>query len=196
MIASLRGRLVHKDATGVIVDCNGVGYGVAMSLSSLSRLGAEGSDVEMLVYTQLTQDALRLYGFVDDDERKTFSILIGTKGVGPRLGLAILSTMSPGELADVIGAGDKAMLTRIPGVGNKTAERLLLELKDRLTARDVRHASPTGAPAHGELVSALTNLGFKQGEADDVARLTLEAHPGETDTASLVRLALRSTTGV
>ncbi|MEE8410797.1 MAG: Holliday junction branch migration protein RuvA [Myxococcota bacterium] len=196
MIASLRGRLAHKDAEGVIVDCNGVGYGVAVSLTSLSRLGAEGNDVELLIHTQLTQDALRLYGFVDDDERQTFSILITTKGVGPKLALAILSTMSPAELADVVGTGDKDMLTRIPGVGNKTAERLLLELKDRLAARGVRRAATVGKPARGELVSALTNLGFKQGEADDVARLTLEEHPGETDTATLVRLALRSTTRV
>jgi Holliday junction DNA helicase RuvA len=193
VIASLRGRLVHKDTEGVIVDCGGVGYGVAVSLSSLARLGSEGSEVELLVRTQLSQDALRLYGFADAEERDTFEILVTTKGVGPRMALAILSALSPAELADVVAVADKGALTRIPGVGNKPAERLLLELKDRLARRPTRPQTPS-APAQADLVSALVNLGFKSTEADDVARHTLEAHRGETDIATLVRHALRATT--
>lgn len=194
MIASLRGRLVAKDAEGVVVECGGVGYGVAMSVTGLAKLGDEGSDVFLLVHTHLTQDALRLYGFVDADEREVFEVLINTSGVGPRLALAILSTLAPGELVDVVAQGDKGMLTRIPGVGAKKAERLLVELKGRLTLPSQAPSASTPAELEADLLSALENLGFKQKEAEVVARQALEGNPGERDLTVLVRDALRAST--
>jgi len=198
VIAHLRGRLITKDAQGAVIDCGGVGYGLRMSLSSLSRLGVEGDEVEVLVHTHVSQDALRLYGFLDTDERSTFEILIGTSGVGPRLALAILSTLSAAELFEVVAREDKATLKRIPGIGGKTAERLLVELKHRLDKVPVSGtATPAGrATVAGDLAAALASLGFKPAQADEVARQTLEAHPVETDLAVLVRMALRAATKI
>lgn len=194
MIASLRGRLVEKTTDGAVIECGGVGYGVAMSLASLTRLGAEGSEVRVLVHTHLSQDALRLYGFADAAEREVFEVLIGTSGVGPRLALAILSVFTPGELADAVANGDRGMLVRVPGVGNKKAERLLVELKGRLD-----HVTLAAAPARAagrpellaDLTSALANLGFVPKDADRLARGALDASPQERDLATLVRAALR-----
>jgi Holliday junction DNA helicase RuvA len=194
MIASLRGRLVHKEGTGAVIECGGVGYGVAMSLASLARLGKEGSEVRVLVHTYLSQDALKLYGFAEAKERDAFLVLISTGGVGPKLALAILSCVSPEELAAIVSRGDRVALTRIPGVGAKKAERLLLELKDRLPA-------PSAAPVVGraallgDVVSALENLGFATDVADKAARQALERNADEVEIATLVRAALRQTRG-
>ncbi|MBI5509329.1 MAG: Holliday junction branch migration protein RuvA [Deltaproteobacteria bacterium] len=195
MIASLQGRILAKQTSGAIIECGGVGYGVSMSLASLSKLGSEGSDARLYVHTHVAQDVLRLYGFVDPAEKETFEVLIATTGVGPKLALAILSAVSPEDLAAAVATGDKAALTRIPGIGNKTAERLLVELKHRLPERPVttvRAASPR--PNMGDLVSALVNLGFKLAVAEAVARETIELHPDDNDVAVLVRHALRAST--
>jgi Holliday junction DNA helicase RuvA len=192
VITSLRGRLVRKDGAGAVVECGGVGYGVAMSLSSLSRLGKVGGDVFVLVHTHLTQDALRLYGFADEEEQQAFEVLIGTTGVGPKLALAILSSLSPAELAGIVSRADKVALTRVPGVGGKKAERLLVELKGRLP--QVGFGAPAGRPSLvNDVVSALSNLGFSDEVADQAARAALEKHPGETEIATLVRAALQET---
>lgn len=195
LITSLRGRLLSKDTQGAAVECAGVGYGVAMSLSGLAKLGEVGSEMQVLVHTHLTQDALRLYAFVEAGERLAFEVLLGTTGVGPRLALAILSTLSPAELADAVRRDDKASLTRIPGVGSKKAERLLVELRDRLP-EPVQLSSLTASPGalREDLHSALLNLGFAPQAAERAARHALEQHPQETDLATLVRDALRSTT--
>ena len=196
LITSLRGRLLSKDTQGASVECGGVGYGVAMSLASLTKLGAVGSEVFVLVHTHLTQDALRLFGFMEANERLAFEVLLGTTGVGPRLALAILSTLTPPELADIVQRGDKASLTRIPGVGGKKAERLLVELRDRLP-EPIQLASLSSSLAGAlreDLQSALLNLGFAPPLAERAARYALEKHPQETDLATLVREALRSTT--
>lgn len=192
MIVSLRGRLAHKDATGAVLECGGVGYGLAMSLASLSRLGKVGSEAEVLVHTHLSQDALRLYGFADAAERDTFEVLIATSGIGPKLALAILSTVSPVELADIVGRGDRASLMRIPGVGGKKAERLLLELKGRLP-EPAAGGAPLRTSLLTDVVSALANLGFAGDVAERAARAALDASPEETEIATLVRAALRST---
>jgi holliday junction DNA helicase RuvA len=196
MIASLRGTLVTKQADGVTIECAGVGYGVAVSMASMQRLPREGTEVKLLVHTHLTQDALRLYGFLERAEQETFLVLIGTSGVGPKLALAILSTVSPGELADIVARADRAALTRIPGVGAKKAERLMVELKDRLPDLG---ASLTGGRAGSllsDLISALVNLGFSAQVAERAARDALEADPTEQELATLVRAALRRTTRV
>lgn len=194
MIASLKGQVVYKDATGAVIECAGVGYGLSLSLPALSRLGEVGTDAFVLVYTHVTEDSLRLFGFADAQERQVFELLLATAGVGPRLALTILSTLSPGELSDAVAQSDKSSLTRIPGVGSKKAERLLVELKDRL--KHVRFTSPrASAPSVvADLQSAMMNLGFALPVAEQAARLAHEQMPDETDLATLVRQALRSTT--
>jgi Holliday junction DNA helicase RuvA len=163
-----------------------------MSLASLARLGKVGGDVFVQVHTHLTQDALRLYGFADEDERQTFEVLIGTTGVGPKLALAILSSLSPAELAGIVGRADKLALTRVPGVGGKKAERLLVELKGRLP--ETGAGGPSGRPSLvGDVVSALSNLGFSDEVADKAARAALDKHPDEQEIATLVRAALQET---
>ena len=177
-------------------NAGGVGYGVAMSLSALAKLGEIGSEVLVLVHTHLTQDALRLFGFLEPNERLAFEVLLGTTGVGPRLALAILSTLSPAELADTVRRADKASLTRIPGVGSKKAERLLVELRDRLPEPVLLSsltAATSPAALRDDLQSALVNLGFAPQLAERAARHALDKHPQETDLATLVREALRST---
>ena len=194
MIASLRGRLIAKDAQRAVVECGGVGYGISMSLSALARLGALGTEVQLVIYTHVGQDVLRLYGFLDDEERTTFETLIGISRVGPKLALAVLSAMSSHELIESVGCGDVAALARIPGVGKKTAERLLLELRDRLPrAVGTPRAASSGA-MQADLVSALVNLGFKESVAQKAAEHARKLHPTEDDLATLVREALRSTT--
>ncbi|MEM6533610.1 MAG: Holliday junction branch migration protein RuvA [Myxococcota bacterium] len=191
MIASLRGVIARKDAQGVVIDCAGVGYGLTMSLSSLTQLGEVGSEATVLVHTHLTQDSLRLYGFMGDAERRAFEVLIGINGVGPRLAVAVLSFLSPGELRRAVDDGDKGALVKVPGVGGKKAERLLVELKGRLLEVD---ASGVAAPATSlldDLVSALANLGFPPKDAETTARTVRDSHPDETDLAVLVKAALR-----
>jgi len=193
VIASLRGRLVHKDAGGVIVECGGVGYGVAMSLSALERIGALGGEVHLLTHTHVGQDVLRLYGFLEAGELRAFQILIGISGVGPKLALAILSTFNADELRGVVARADTRALVRVPGVGRKKAERLLLELKDRLPVSDAA-ALPPGEVLRDDLTAALVDLGFTAAAADRAAADALAAAPGETDLAILVRSALRAST--
>ena len=188
MIASLRGLLAHKDHEGVIVECAGVGYGVAMSMQSLHAVGAPGREVRLFIHTHVAEDTLRLYGFVTADERRTFEILLNTTGVGPRLALAILSTLAPEDLLTAVTLKDRTALTRIPGVGPKKADRLLLELSGRLAVA----GSGTGtASLGGDVISALTHLGFDQAMAQRAAQEARAALPGCEDVATLTRHALQ-----
>lgn len=196
MIERLRGVLVQRDAGGAVIECGGVGYGVAMSVGALARLGALQSEVVVLVHTHVAEDALRLFGFVDAAERAAFLTLLHTTGVGPRLALAILSTLSPAELAEAVRRGDKAMLTRIPGVGAKKAERLLVELRDRLGPAMAGSVAVVGGSVHADLASALTNLGFAPPVAERAAQQVLRAAPphqqGPEHLPGLLRAALRA----
>jgi len=146
----------------------------------------------VLVHTHLSQDALRLYAFADPAERETFEVLIGTTGVGPKLALAILSTVGPDELAGIVGRADKLALTRIPGVGAKKAERLLVELKGRLPEGGAASAAG-GTSLTSDVVSALVNLGFALDVAEKAARAAVEKNGGEQEIATLVKAALRET---
>ena len=171
-----------------------VGYGLAMSLPCLARLGSPGSQVQVLVHTHVAEDALRLFGFLDPAERTGFEILLNTSGVGPRLALAILSALAPADLALAVQDHDKLALTRIPGVGPKKAERLLLELKGRIKLDDVvAVGAPGPAGLQRDLLSALMNLGFQPPVAERAARQALKAHPEAADLTVLVRAALQAT---
>lgn len=166
MIALLRGRLAEKQPNRIIVDVAGVGYDVSVPLSTFYRLGDVGAEVTLRIHTHVREDALALYGFGTAFEQQLFERLIATSGIGPKLALAVLSGIEPADLVRAVQAGDVARLTAIPGVGKKTAERICLELKDRLPAGF--GAGPGGGPdvdAPGEdlrrdLLSALLNLGY------------------------------------
>src|SRR5438445_7533616 len=169
MMGQLRGRLADKRPNQVMVDVGGVGYLVAVPLSTFAALGELHTEVTLLIHTHVCEDALALYGFLSSREKHFFELLLGASGVGPSLALKILSGMSVEELVPAIRTGDVARLTRIPGVGRKTAERMVVELKDKLETVVVvgekpAAASPAGAEA--DVTSALVNLGYEQRAAE------------------------------
>jgi Holliday junction DNA helicase RuvA len=170
MIGHLRGKLVDKRPNQVLLDVNGVGYLLSIPLSSFYSLGELHQDVTLLVHTHLREDSIALYGFLTAREKQFFELLISASGVGPALALKILSGMSVDELLPAIRAGDLVRLTRIPGVGRKTAERIVVELRDKLAAMEP--PQPERAPAAGaaqlesDVVSALLNLGYDRRAAE------------------------------
>ena len=169
MIAQLRGSLGDKRPNQVLVDVGGVGYLVHIPLSTFYALGDLHSNVTLLIHTQVREDAISLYGFLSAREKHLFELLISASGVGPALALKILSGMSVDDLVPAVRSGDLARLTRIPGVGRKTAERMIVELRDKLAAmeipEDVRKPVTTTGTA-GDVVSALLNLGYDQHAAE------------------------------
>ena len=169
MIAQLRGTLSDKRPNQVLVDVGGVGYLVHIPLSTFYALGDLHSTVTLLIYTHVREDAISLYGFLSAREKHLFELLISASGVGPVLALKILSGMSVDDLVPAIRAGDLARLTRIPGVGRKTAERMVVELRDKLAAMEAPESArqPVAATgAAGDVVSALLNLGYEQRAAE------------------------------
>lgn len=194
MIAAIRGTVWQKTPEYVVVDCQGVGYRAYMSLTSLSRMGAVGSEVTLWVHTHVGPEVLRLFGFLEESERHAFEVLIGISRVGPKLALAILSVLSATELGEVVARNDLAAFGAVPGVGKKTAERLLLELRGRWPASGASVAAPGEGSLREDLVSALVNLGFKELVAQRAAQDAARQLPQEQDLATLIREALRATT--
>ena len=194
MIGQLRGRLAEKRPNQVLVDVGGVGYLVQVPHSTYAALGELHTEVTLLIYTHVREDTLALYGFVSAREKHFFELLISASGVGPALALKILSGMSVEELIPAIRGGDLARLTRIPAVGRKTAERMVVELKDKLEAVAIEPwkpapASPAGIEA--DVLSALVNLGYEQRAAETaVAEAKREA--GSANFEALLRAALQS----
>ena len=175
MIAHLRGRLFAKDPGHVIVEAGGVGYEVIISVPTFTALPAEGAEVSLHVYTQVREDILALYGFLDLKEKRLFERLITVSGVGPRLAVTILSGLSPERTVSAIRAQDHATLTHIPGVGKKLAERLVVELKDKLEDMAVAPAALVSAgPAAEDVLSALTNLGYQRPAAQKAIEAAVE----------------------
>src|SRR6202045_2174024 len=164
MIGQLRGHLADKRPNQVLVDVGGVGYLVQVPLSTYASLGELHTEVTLLIHTHVREDAFSLYGFLSSREKHFFELLLSASGVGPSLALKILSGMSVEELVPAIRGGDLARLTRIPGVGRKTAERIVVELKDKLDAVAIEAQKPTAASpagAEADVVSALVNLGYE-----------------------------------
>jgi Holliday junction DNA helicase RuvA len=185
MIAFLRGRVLDKQPTRVIVDVQGVGYEVYVPLSTYYDVGEEGSDVSLRVYTHVREDTLQLYGFLTDLERQLFERLISISGIGPKLAVAVLSGVDSRELVSAVQRGDVARLTAIPGVGKKTAERIVLELRDKLAQLAVPIVADAGATPSGDrlrvdLVSALQNLGYHRPEAEKAVESILTTTPDAT----------------
>jgi Holliday junction DNA helicase RuvA len=192
MIGLLRGRLLEKRPNQVILDVGGVGYLVAVPLSTFAALGELHAEVTLLIHTHVREDSLALYGFLSQREKHLFELLLGASGVGPTLALKILSGMNVEELVPAIRTGDLARLTEIPGVGRKTAERMVVELKDKLDTVAVEAEKPAPASSAGvaaDVKSALINLGYEERAADSaVAEAKREA--GTTNFEKLLRVAL------
>ena len=168
MIAHLRGRLLRKGTQEAVIDVQGVGYKVSIPLSTFYKLGEPGAEVSLLVHTHVREDALALFGFLTEEEQILFERLLSVSGVGPKVALGILSGIEAPELAAALRGSDVARLTRIPGVGKKTAERLVLELKDKMPPPGPAAApKPTaGSASRDDLVSALVHLGYSRPEAE------------------------------
>jgi Holliday junction DNA helicase RuvA len=196
MIAQLRGTLGDKRPNQVLVDVGGVGYLVHIPLSTFYALGDLHSNVTLLIHTQVREDAIALYGFLSAREKHLFELLISASGVGPVLALKILSGMSVDDLVPALRAGDLVRLTRIPGVGRKTAERMIVELRDKLAAEDIpedarKPAATTGTS--GDVVSALLNLGYDQYAAEKAVERAGKSGASETFEV-LLRAALQELT--
>jgi Holliday junction DNA helicase RuvA len=168
VIAHLRGRVLRKSPQEVIVDVAGVGYRVAIPVSTFYRLGEEGTEVSLRVHTHVREDALALYGFLTAHEQDLFERLIQVAGVGPKLAVNILSGIEAAELAAALRGSDIARLTRVPGVGKKTAERLVVELKDKMPPVAAPEAERSAArrPPEGRPPLRLAHLGYSRGEAE------------------------------
>jgi Holliday junction DNA helicase RuvA len=168
MIGSLRGKLIDKRPNLVLLDVGGVGYQVIIPLSTFTSLGAMHAETTLLIHTHVREDQLALYGFITAREKHCFELLLSASGVGPSLALKILSGMSLDELVPAIRKGDLAQLVRIPGVGRKTAERMVVELRDKLAAVDVPEAGKpaTRSQLESDVASALVNLGYDEREVE------------------------------
>ena len=202
MIGSLRGVLADRSASGeVTVDVGGVGYRVTVAPSTMASLGEVGATVFVFVHTHVREDALVLYGFATADERRCFDALLGAHGVGPAMALAILSVHTPTALRRAVGADDVDALALVPGIGKKTAAKLLLELKSRLDVDDgdvvIQLASAAGGErsfggARADVQAALVHLGYAPEEIRDVLRALPDTAGAEVEVEVLLRDALRS----
>ena len=190
MIAQLRGTLAEKGPSRIIVDVGGVGYDVQVPLSTFYVLGEPGAGVVLRVHTHVREDVIALYGFATALEHDLFERLIGISGVGPKLALAVLSGIEPADLVRAVRLQDVARLTAIPGIGKKTAERIGLELRDRLPAAlaAIGQAQPPPAPGdrlRDDLLSALLNLGYQRAAAEKAIDKALQASPAPAFEAAL-----------
>ncbi|HET9130112.1 MAG TPA: Holliday junction branch migration protein RuvA [Terriglobia bacterium] len=177
MIAHLRGKLIEKAPSRLVVEANGVGYEVFVSMSTFTAMPVDGVEVSLDIHTHVREDILALYGFFSKQERAVFERLIGVSGIGPRLAMTILSGGSVEGLVGAIRKGDLARLTAIPGVGKKTAERIVVELRDKLAEFA---EGPAKSTVEMDVLSALENLGYPHPVGEAAIRRAME---GETDVA-------------
>jgi Holliday junction DNA helicase RuvA len=194
MIAHLRGKIYDKRPNQVVVDVNGVGYEVLIPLSTFYALGELHQEVNLLIHTHVREDVLALYGFMTSREKQLFEVLLSASGVGPVLALKILSGMNVEELLPAIRAGDLARLTTIPGVGRKTAERIVVELRDKMAAMEAQELRPAARPGRTQLdtdvISALANLGYDERIAENAVE-DARASGGDVEFESLLRATLQ-----
>ena len=184
MIGRLEGRIQQIEPGRILIDVRGVGYLVSTTLRAVAEIA--GSDnAALLIHTRVKDDAIELYGFSNSQELEAFERLIAVAGVGPRIALAVLSSLAPDELASVVATGDLARLTMTPGVGKKTAQRILLELKGKLSA-----TATVGGDLRGDAASALVNLGYRQAQAMQAVEAVLADNPAD-DVGEVLRLALQ-----
>ncbi len=202
MIAHLSGTLLAKQATSVILDVGGVGYEVTIPVSIFYDMEELGANISLRIYTYVREDALQLFGFKTARERELFTLLISVSGIGPKSAIAMLSGMNADEIISAIRSNNLARLTSIPGLGKKTAERLVIELRDKMTtlshpALDAQLAAQTAGAAPSEdtlredTLSALTNLGYQRAAAEKVVNQALH-EGGELSVELLLRRSLKS----
>lgn len=196
MITYVSGTLAAKSPAEVVIDAGGLGYALQIPTSSFERLPAVGKPARLLTHFHVREDAQLLYGFATEGERSLFRTMIAVSGVGPRLALAALSAFPPESLRDHILEGDASVLTRIPGVGKKTAERLIVELRDRLADLEAGTPPPAGETKAGASIradarAALEALGLGRAEAEKRIRRVLRDSDGELTAEALIRRALQ-----
>jgi Holliday junction DNA helicase RuvA len=198
MIAHIQGRLHFKSPENLIIDVDGVGYQVHVPLTTFYELPDVGNTVALHIHTHVREDALQLYGFQAQEEKALFVRLMGVVGIGPRLAVNILSGISPAELAECLGQGNLARLISIPGVGRKTAERIMVEMRDKLPAlaadRDIALSVKNAADeaVMNDAISALVNLGYKKGVARKAIDEAIKRLEGELNLESLLKESLRA----
>lgn len=194
MIAYLKGKIHSKTPEQLIVDVHDVGYQLEISTQTFEELPAEGEDVQLLVYHHITDNDQRLFGFSNQNEKDLFELLITVKGVGPKLGLTILSGLPAEEITGAIVQKDKAALSQITGIGKKTAERMILELKDKISEMvDVTYAKSSSGISHNlkeEAISALQSLGFKKRDSEEAVALAAKDGEADGNVQDLVKRAL------
>ena len=197
MIAYIRGVVVEKEPTRVVLEACGVGYELMIPLSTFDRLPKSGSEAKLLAYHCIREDDETLYGFATSAERDMFAKLTAVSGVGPKIALSILSGGSVGELALAVSSGNAKRISAIKGVGKKTAEKICVELKDKVNAIEAlsqmrRGGSGDSAPVLRDAILALYALGFNEETANKMVSAVVAANPGVNDTETLVRMALSS----
>lgn len=197
MIGQLRGRLADKRPNQILVDIGGVGYLVSVPLSTYAALGELHTEVTLLIHSHIREDAFALYGFLSSREKHLFEMLLSASGVGPSLALKILSGMSAEELIPAIRGNDLGRLTKIPGVGRKTAERMVVELKDKLETMAIAEQKPAAASPAGveaDVISALINLGY-DGRSAESAAAEGKREAGTSNFEKLLKASLLALTG-
>src|SRR5437667_3591658 len=170
MIAHLRGKLLSRHPNQVIVETMGVGYDVTISVPTFSELPPAGSEVSLHIHTHVREDQIALYGFLRPEEKQLFEKLITVSGIGPKLAITILSGMPTDDMVNAIRGNDLARLTKIPGIGRKTAERMVLELRDKLPPSGTDHVIPSLSATQEDVLSALMNLGYQRPAAEKALR--------------------------
>ncbi len=200
MIAHITGKLIHKQPNSIVVDVAGIGYELNVPLSTFYDLGELGADVSLRVHTHVREDVLQLFGFRTDREKKLFLLLLSVSGIGPKLAITILSGLSTEELVQALRAGNLTRLVGIPGVGKKTAERMLVELKDKVAAilppglEEIVTTSPVaqaGEAMREDVISALVNLGYPKVQAEKAVNSVLRQTP-DAKFETVLKSALRS----
>lgn len=207
MISRLRGKVLHKDFEGAVIDVHGIGFRVSIPMTSLEKLPARGEEAEIFTLMNVREDAMELYGFCEESDRKVFAKLISVSGIGPKLGMSFLSSMRGSEVVAAVLRGDLRALTSVKGVGKKTAERLVLEVKDAFGKMDLGSAGQSMAEGGGfapavvqqgalaDLHSALLNLGY-HGAVADKAVAAVRASGGEDQSFNeMLRGALKALRG-
>lgn len=195
MIASLTGLLKSKSPTEVLLDVNGVGYAVSIPLSTFEKLGAQNSHVTLFTHLVVREDAMQLFGFATEEERSLFRLLISVNGIGPKIAQAVLSGLSVAELKQHVADGNIAALTAIPNIGRKTAERLVLELRDKIDKVPTSGAAlppDRVAEIRAEALLALTSLGYQRAAAEKAIRQALSENKSDLSLEVLIKLALQN----
>lgn len=195
MIATLRGKILVRGINSIVLDVNGVGYEVALSLTSLGSLPQNGDETFLHIHTALRENSLELYGFMTAQEKSLFEMLLMVSGIGPRTSMLILSGISPEGFVEAVLGNNVAGLTAIPGIGKKSAERIIVELREKVRklsrGRDLASATTAVSGLEDDLVSSLLNLGYKERVAEAAARKVLKQADRELALPEAVKLALK-----